>query len=277
MESTLLTIFDELDSADAAAVSTGLNRLDQLLADICLPSQLDGNNTTRTVQSSVRSTATAGGSKATRKHTTKNISILLNDPAYVEILALQDSFQYNVASRVMACLARLANPTPEGKEEQLIFALDLLQGLFLLHHPSRSILAIESNMRVLVGLLAPALDSNLHIAVINTLVSGMVREVASIRRFELVGGLAVICELFKLRDTTKDVKLRILEFLFFYLVPETQQRAPAAAVATKGQDLLVRRTTEDKATFLRKYLSNVDGLVNELHTSRPFGDMKHEW
>lgn len=49
-------------------------------------------------------------------------------------------------------------------------------------------------------------DFNIHIAVINTLVSGMVREVSAIRRFELVGGLSVICNLFKLKDTSKDVK-----------------------------------------------------------------------
>lgn len=61
-------------------------------------------------------------------------------------------------------------------------------------------------MKTLVGLLAPSMTSNVHIAVINTLVSGMVREVSAIRRFELVGGLAVICDLFKLKDTPKDVK-----------------------------------------------------------------------
>lgn len=32
--------------------------------------------------------------------------------------------------------------------KMIIFALDLLQGLFLLHHPSRSIMSINSNMRV---------------------------------------------------------------------------------------------------------------------------------
>lgn len=75
-----------------------------------------------------------------------------------------------------------------------------------MHHPSRSILVTESNMRTLVDLLAPTIDFNIHIAVINTLVSGMVRQVSAIRRFEMIGGLAVICDLFKLKDTPKDVK-----------------------------------------------------------------------
>lgn len=54
--------------------------------------------------------------------------------------------------------------------------------------------------------MAPTTNFNIHIAVINTLVSGMVREVTAIRRFELVGGLSVICDLFKLKDTPKEVK-----------------------------------------------------------------------
>lgn len=104
MEQTLLTIFDELDSTDNATVSTGLSRLDQLLADICLPSQMDHANYTI---SSVR--------QSRSKHTNKNISILLNDPAYIEIIELQDSFQYNVATRVMACLVRLTTAVDESK------------------------------------------------------------------------------------------------------------------------------------------------------------------
>lgn len=87
-----------------------------------------------------------------------------------------------------------------------ISALDLLQGLFLLHYHSRSLLAIESNMLILVNLLKPNMNFNIHIAVINTLVSGMVRDVSAIRRFELVGGLSIVCDLFKLKDTPKDVK-----------------------------------------------------------------------
>lgn len=80
---------------------------------------------------------------------------------------------------------------------------------------------------------------------------------------------------------TNAFRLRILEFLFFYLIPETYQKSAHKRSVTKrdtpGGDLQVRRTTEEKSVLLGKYLSNVDGLVHELHTSKPFGDMKHEW
>lgn len=71
-------------------------------------------------------------------------------------------------------------------------------------------------------------------------------------------------------------RLRILEFLFFYLIPETYQKK-SSAVCRDSSGLNQRRVTEEKQVMLGKYLSNVDGLVNELHTSKPFGDMKHEW
>ena len=77
------------------------------------------------------------------------------------------------------------------------------------------------------------------------------------------------------------LRLRILEFLFFYLIPETYQNTNITArhepSSSKTENIQLRRTTEDKQVLLGKYLSNVDGLVHELHTSKPFGDMKHEW
>ncbi|ANB12946.1 Cell division control protein 14 [Sugiyamaella lignohabitans] len=98
----------------------------------------------------------------------------------------------------------------------------------------------------------------------------MVHEVENIRLLESVGGLKAICDLFKHKDTAKDVKLRILEFLFFYLIPETSG-------AAKIINSIPRKTTEDKQEMLGKYLSNVNGLVRELHMSKPFGDTNLEW
>lgn len=107
MEQTLVSIFDELDSNDNTIVSTGLDRLDQLLADICLPSLMDHPAT----QSSLQVGKISPGRF---KKSNKNISILVNDPAYIEILSLQDSFQYNTATRLMACLSRLTRNLDES-------------------------------------------------------------------------------------------------------------------------------------------------------------------
>lgn len=99
----------------------------------------------------------------------------------------------------------------------------------------------------------------------------MVHQVESIRKFEDLGGLKTICTVFKRKETPKDVKLRILEFLFFYLIPETQSSNHPKSQA------LARKSTEDKQQLLANYLSNVKNLVRELQYSKPFGEIDVEW
>lgn len=99
----------------------------------------------------------------------------------------------------------------------------------------------------------------------------MVHQVESIRKFEDLGGLKTICTVFKKKETPKDVKLRILEFLFFYLIPESQNPSHSES------QILVRKSTEDKQQLLANYLSNVKNLVRELQYSKPFGEIDAEW
>jgi hypothetical protein len=98
------------------------------------------------------------------------------------------------------------------------------------------------------------------------------------------------------------VKLKLVEFLYFYLLPETPtlpsarggdvlQRSPSklgAAFYDKGHrraksEAAVQavkrldpeggttRTTGEKQALLGKYLGNVDDLVGDLRESGPFG------
>ena len=97
--------------------------------------------------------------------------------------------------------------------------------------------------------------------------------------------------LFKARATSREVKLRLVEFLYFYLMPETalpRAAAPASNTAVlggRGRELIAAferrrdtvggaegaekgngnvRNTEDKQRLLGKYLNNVDDLVEDL-------------
>jgi len=94
------------------------------------------------------------------------------------------------------------------------------------------------------------------------------------------------------------VKLKLIEFLYFYLMPETPsipsanntasvpamlQRSPSklagafnrteSAGGRKRADSEseIFRTTEEKKHLLSRYLSNVDDLVADLQESTPFG------
>src|SRR5208282_5052760 len=89
--------------------------------------------------------------------------------------------------------------------------------------------------------------------------------------------------------------VKILEFLYFYLIPEPTLPKPASSTSSStGSDTssssgsdssssitgttrkIVRRTTEEKKGMVGKLLGGekgVEGLVRDLQEFRPFGDI----
>lgn len=235
MEDTILDIFEGLGDGSGDERAKAVKKIDKLLANQCMPDQ-------------------------TKKSRTLT-SHLHGRPQLKEFLKLQDNYAYNIVSRIAPVLDKME------KIEQTKLLLDCLQGLCLLHYPSRRVFSNDRFMNKLVKFLDPNNEPEIHVRAINTLVSVMVREVRNIRKFEQLDGLLHISTLFKSKEVSKEVKLRILEFLFFYLIPETQTNNVRSD----------RKTTEEKARMLEKHLSNVSGLVRELNVSKPFGDMNLEW
>lgn len=107
------------------------------------------------------------------------------------------------------------------------------------------------------------------------------------RTFEAVDGLLAVTSLFKSRGTSREVKLKVMEFLYFYLMPEVPtvvngngngfsgglQRSPSkrlASVCADGSGIGVTRSTDEKQGLLGRYLSNVEDLVEDLRESAPF-------
>lgn len=188
-----------------------------------------------------------------------------------QFLALQDSFAYNLAGRLALQLdwaVCSADHTDEAAVSAAAAMLRLIQGLCLIHRPSRLVFNNEDLMGKLIECTKHA-SPLIQTTSINALVGIMVRQVENIRQFESLKGLKAVCDTFKHRHTTKEVKLSILEFLFFYLIPETH-------IVDKDRTV-PRKTTAQKQLMLGKYLSNVDGLVRELETSKPFGSLDLEW
>ena len=74
-----------------------------------------------------------------------------------------------------------------------------------------------------------------------------------------------------------------VEFLYFYLMPETPvgspyggnmggpNRSPSKRLEGGGQHVAGTKTTEEKQGLLGRYLSNVEDLVEDLRESAPFG------
>lgn len=98
MESLLSLSFDYLSSFDGVKIRKGLKQLEGLLAQICL-----SKSTNMTAAERRRSVALDGDPK----QPPKDLSSLRDDPAFREFFKLQEGFQWNVATRLVACLERL--------------------------------------------------------------------------------------------------------------------------------------------------------------------------
>ncbi|KAF7892345.1 uncharacterized protein EAF01_010425 [Botrytis porri] len=286
MEALLSLSFDNLSSYDASKIRKGLRQVEGLLAQICL------SNSPRSNVDKRRSVIDPGKEPPPRKA----LSELPNDAAFREFFRLQEGFEWNVAMRLVTCLDRLMGKTNDGQSDLLIIqTLELIQGVLLLHPPSRSLFSRELYMNHLLDLLEPVNCPAIQSATLLTLVCSLIDTPKNTRTFETLDGLLTITSIFKSRETSRDVKLKLVEFLYFYLMPETpslpsgssnsmaiMRRSPSKLpVAINNREESGRRrahsesehtkTLEEKQELLGRYLHNVDDLVADLRESHPFG------
>jgi hypothetical protein len=142
MESLLSLAFDNLSSYDGGKIRKGLRQVEGLLANICLAKeQYDKDN-----QSTQKDPGRDGEESPTPP---KTLAELSEDPAFYEFFKLQEGFEWNVALRLVNTLDRLLAKGSDGQNDLLILsALDLVQGILLLHPPSKSIFSREVYMNV---------------------------------------------------------------------------------------------------------------------------------
>ena len=148
-------------------------------------------------------------------------------------------------------------------------------------------------LQLFLDLLDPSNCPAIQSSTIMALVTSLLDQPQNARTFEAIDGLLVVTSLFKSRSTSREVKLKLVEFFYFYLMPET----PAQKIATstsatntailggRGKELIAAfdrrretvngpeaaktangdtRTTEEKQNLLGKHLSNVQDLVEDL-------------
>ncbi|KEF51333.1 uncharacterized protein A1O9_12683 [Exophiala aquamarina CBS 119918] len=287
METLLSHSFDYLSSASPQKIRKGLRQLEGLVAQLCL-SRSSIANKRQSMLLLGSSPSSSGG---------KKLSDLPSDPLFREFFKLQQNFQWNIAMRLVACLERLLGKESNGTHDLLVIqTLDLIQGVLLLHPPSRALFAQEIYMNLFLDLLDPSNCPAIQSSTIMALVTSLLDQSQNARTFEAIDGLLVVTSLFKARGTSREVKLKLVEFLYFYLMPETP--APKLCVSTsatntailggRGKDVIAAfdrrretvngvensssspdvstgtRTTEEKQVLLGKHLSNVQDLVEDL-------------
>ncbi|PQE19177.1 cell division control 14 protein [Rutstroemia sp. NJR-2017a BBW] len=281
MEALLSLSFDNLSSYDASKIRKGLRQVEGLLAQICL------SNPSRPSTSDRRRSIVEPGKEPPPR---KTLSELPNDAAFREFFRLQEGFEWNVAMRLVTCLDRLMGKSNDGQSDILIIqTLDLIQGILLLHPPSRSLFSRELYMNHLLDLLEPVNCPAIQSATLLTLVCALIDTPKNTRTFETLDGLLTITSIFKSRETSREVKLKLVEFLYFYLMPETptipnnalartfngngrekERESSRSRADSVGEG--ITKSTEEKQALLGRYLHSVEELVADLRESHPFGN-----
>ncbi|KAG0154833.1 Cell division control protein 14 [Penicillium digitatum] len=281
MEALLAHSFDYLSSYEPSKIRKGLRQVEGLLAQICL--------------SKPKPVSDRRSRSPDTQPVPKMLSDLRDDPAFREFSKLQESFQWNIAMRLVSCLEHLLGRGSNGTNDMLIVCtLDLIQGALLLHCSSRTLFAREIYMNLLLDLLDPINCPAVQSATLLTLVTALLDCPSNTRTFEELDGLLTVTSLFKQRATSREVKLKLVEFLYFYLMPETMALAPmspppglhrspsklspapfsrsahstANSASKPSRDT---RTTDEKQALLGRYLNNVEDLVEDLKETAPFG------
>lgn len=146
-------------------------------------------------------------------------------------------------------------------------------------------------MNLLLDLLDPYNCPAIQSAALLVLVTALLATPQNTRTFENMDGLLTVTSLFKDEETTQTVKVKLLEFVYFYLMPETplpSVSAPNTAIPSQLAGAFNRRgstvsgddgagvarkdirSQEEKQHMLGRYLNNVEALVQDLKESAPF-------
>ncbi|KAI1778201.1 cell division control 14, SIN component [Hypoxylon cercidicola] len=299
MENLLSLAFDNLSSYDGPKIRKGLRQVEGLLANICLSRSQSKDRRASTMIKD------PGLSPEEESPPPQMIPEITDDPAFYEFFKLQEGFEWNVAMRLVSTLDRLVARGADGSNDLLILsALDLLQGLMLLHPPSKALFSREMYMNLLLDLLEPDFCPAIQSTTIVTLVTALIDTPRNTRAFENLDGLLTVTSLFRSRGTSRDVKLKLVEFLYFYLMPETpsipsaQARADVPGLLQRSPSKLAKafafgaaakdgggasnprprsagdgetRTQEEKQALLGRHLNSVQELVEDLRQNTPFG------
>lgn len=125
MNQTILLALEETSSRDKSLISQGLDRLETLLTQICL-----SNDSETASFSSDKSRAVS----------------FMSSSQVTDFLDSQDSFMYNIASRLVPVLSFLA--TAQESSSLIAQTLDIIHGLCLVHYRSRECFVTSDSMKV---------------------------------------------------------------------------------------------------------------------------------
>ncbi|KAM0792763.1 hypothetical protein ACM66B_002537 [Microbotryomycetes sp. NB124-2] len=196
----------------------------------------------------------------------------------------QDNVSTNLAAVLLESIGRtvamqeLSTPVadPDLLRSNLTRSLSLLQGLVLLHAPSRVLFARRSSLEYILAVLdlsrpshvaspllasapsgspvvmpppptpstsrrrndrlLPSSPAAVSVAALDCLLAALVDSPRNIRAFESVDGLSTVVRVLKDKTVAQQVRIKVIEILYFYLLPEsgTPSVLPTPSLASAG-------------------------------------------
>jgi hypothetical protein len=104
--------------------------------------------------------------------------------------------------------------------------------------------------QLFLDLLDPASCPAIHISTLQTLTAALLDRPANTRVFESLDGLLVVTSLFKSRNVGRETKLKLVEFLYFYLGAERAERGSSKSAG--NTEVLGGRGREVMGAFRRE-------------------------
>ncbi|KAJ3768168.1 cell division control protein 14, SIN component-domain-containing protein [Lentinula raphanica] len=144
---------------------------------------------------------------------------------------------------------------------QLILALSIIQGVALNHQRSKRWLGKTKSLEILVDLLLASrhvpssifdtaastsspkknsLPPSLTSTILDTMLCILVDSTLALRSFEQCNGVQAIVKILKRAGSPREVRMKCLEFLYFYLLDETK---PSVSAASSSLSTLVNSQT----------------------------------
>ncbi|KAJ2893319.1 Cell division control protein 14 like [Zalerion maritima] len=311
MESLLALAFDNLSSYDGGKIKKGVKQVEGVLASMCLApstssSKPNPNRSPRKHKRNVSSLANSSDLDGASSSSTtdqqqgsqnKSLNQLADDPAFREFFKTQEGFQYNIATHLLDTLERLVARGQDGQYDLLIVSvMDILQGVLLLHPPSKKLFAREQTMNLVLDLIEPVNCPAIQSSSLSVLIISLIDVPENNRCFEALDGLLAVSSLL---DTlpSRSVGQKLIEVIYVWLMPETPsipraggrdsvpgllQRSPSKLpgvfarnngdkkrenAGAEGDSTL---SVEEKAEMLKGYMEDVDEFVVDLKRNPPF-------
>ncbi|GAA5858056.1 hypothetical protein JCM9279_000922, partial [Rhodotorula babjevae] len=214
-------------------------------------------------------------------------------------LETQDSHHLNLTAVLLEHLARSlaldrahahahAQARPALVWTNWTRALRLVQGLLLLHRPSQRLFARKASFEYLLAILdlTPQAATHLALAALDVLLCALVDRPANVRVFEDLDGLAALVGTLKDKAVAQPVRIKVIELLYFYLLPEAAPPVssapdPALASSTSSTTSVPSSTLDERVLSLanpsgpaadaadalpRLFASAADGFVPQTPT-----------